>query len=63
MILGYLLVMVSNLKDLCSSINPTHRYFNMFAAFAKRASKEFGEWKKTMKENEYCGYHQPRKFL
>ena len=35
----------------------------MFSAFAKRASKEFGEWKKTIKENEYCGYHQPRKFL
>ena len=34
----------------------------MFSAFAKRASREFGEWKKKIKEND-CGYHQPRKFL
>ena len=62
MMLAMLFGLVSNLKDLCRSINPTHRYFNMVAAFAKRASKEFDEWKKTIKEDD-CGYHQPRKFI
>ena len=63
MMLAMLFGLVSNLKDLCRSINPTHRYFNMVAAFAKRASKEFDEWKKTIKEDEYCDYDQPRKFI
>ena len=39
MMIAFLLGLVVSLKDLCSSINPTHRYFNTFSAFAKRASK------------------------
>ena len=46
MIVGCLLVMVSNIKDLCSSINETHREFNSFSAFSKRVTAYFGEWKK-----------------
>ena len=52
MISGLVLALVPNLEVLCNSINPRHRYSNVFFAFSKRATKKFNEWGKQLIETQ-----------
>ena len=54
MISGLVLALVTNLEVLSNSINPNHRYFNMVAAFSKRATKKFNEWSKQIIKTQNC---------